>query len=473
MKRIGMCAVLLLALAVATPLWAAGTVEEVTFYSDALGKDMPAQVYLPDGYDTSGIDYPVVYFVHGMSHDHLDYAEIIDAAEQMISSGAMAPFILVKPEAGCMPYVDAGYPVPVHSGLTNSDLNGDFEDYFVEDLIAWVDTTYRTIANRDYRYVTGHSWGGYSAVRVGLRHTDLFSKVASHAGPLAYEPFAMIFPAMISTEYPGGPPYDYRPDAGLLSVSMFAAAASFSPNPTNPPFFVDLALDEWGELTPAWNLMEANSDTRWAAELMADGWTVDLYFDCGTIDDVGADYSNMYFSGVLQAIGAPFTERWFEGDHWDHIGERLAVQYTFFMPLNATLELKPRVLNGNNWWPLVEAAIELPGDLDVADIDTTTLAITQINGEDLDEPLRALVASDRSDVNGNGRDDLTVWFWKPSLLRLRADLGIADQEPFDVTVEGETVDELFFAATDEQRAVHIEAARAMPLWPMTATTVAD
>jgi len=450
-----MCAVVLLALAVAAPVWAAGTVEEMTFYSDALGKDMPVQVYLPESYDTSGIDYPVVYFVHGMSHDHLDYPEIIDAAEQMISSGSMTPFILVKPEAGCMPYVDAGYPVPMHSGLTNSDLNGDFEDYFAEDLISWVDTTYRTVADREHRFITGHSWGGYSAVRMGLRNTDLFSRIASHAGPLAYEPFAIIFPTMISTEYPGDPPYDYRPDAGLMSVSMFAAAASFSPNPANPPFFVDLALDEWGDLTPAWGLMEANSDTRWAAELMAAGWNVDLYFDCGTLDDVGADYANMYFSGVLQAIGAPFTERWFDGDHWDHIAERLAVQYTFFMPLNATVEFSPRVLNGRHWWPLVEASIELPGDLDVADINTSTLAITQINGDELERPLRSLVASEISDLNGNGRDDLTVWFWKPSLLRTVAGLGIEDHEPFDVTVEGETVDEWFLAATDEQRAVNM------------------
>jgi S-formylglutathione hydrolase FrmB len=453
-----------LTLAVTVPLWAAGTVEEVTFYSDALGKDMPAQVYLPDGYETSGIDYPVVYFVHGMSHDHLDYAEIIDVAEQMISSGAMTPFILVKPEAGCMPYVDAGYPVPMHSGLSNSDLNGDFEDYFTEDLVSWVDATYRTIADREHRFVTGHSFGGYSAVRVGLRNTNLFSKIASHAGPLAFEPFGAIFPMMVSVEYPGGPPYDFRPDAGLMSITLFATAAAFSPNPSNPPFYVDLALDEYGQLAPAWDLVVANSNTRWAAELAASGWNTELYFDCGTLDDVGADYGNMYFSGAMQAIGAPFTERWFDGDHWDHIAERLAVQYTFFMPMPATLELAPRIINGRNWWPLVEASIELPGDLDVAEIDTATLAITQINGEDLDEPLRALVASDISDLNGNGRDDLTIWFWKPSLLRLLADLGIADHEIFDVTVEGETVDEWFFAATDSQRAVNLPAAAAMPNW---------
>ena len=76
--------------------------------------------------------------------------------------------------------------------------------------------------------------------------------------------------------------------------------------------------------------------------------------------------------------------------------------------------------------------------------------------------------------------DLTVWFWKPCLLRLLAELGIADQEPFDVTVEGETTDLLFLAATDEQRAatdeqraVNIETVPAMPLWPMTALAMID
>jgi hypothetical protein len=87
--------------------------------------------------------------------------------------------------------------------------------------------------------------------------------------------------------------------------------------------------------------------------------------------------------------------------------------------------------------------------------------------------LRALVAHDVSDVNGNGRDDLTVWFWKPCLLRLLSGLGIADGEPFDVTIEGETVDEWFLAATDEQTAVNLKAAQAMPLWPLWQMAVVD
>ncbi len=136
------------------------------------------------------------------------------------------------------------------------------------------------------------------------------------------------------------------------------------------------------------------------------------------------------------------------------------------MPLNATVELSPRVIDRRYWWPLVEATIELPGDLDVADINTSTLAITQINGDDLEEPLRALVASEISDLNGNGRDDLTVWFWKPMLLRAVSDLGIEDGEPYDITIEGETANFRFLAATDSQSAVGLQAVESMPnLYP--------
>ena len=78
---------MVVAFAAAVPVWAAGTVEEVTFYSDALGMEKSFQIYLPEGYDTSGISYPVVYYIHGMSSDYLGHQNFTDAAEDMISRG--------------------------------------------------------------------------------------------------------------------------------------------------------------------------------------------------------------------------------------------------------------------------------------------------------------------------------------------------------------------------------------------------
>ena len=186
MKRFAMSSCLLLVLAISVPLWAAGTVEEVTFYSDALGMEKSFQIYLPEGYETSGISYPVVYYIHGMTSDYLGHQNFTDAAEDMISRGLMQPFILVKPDAHCIPFADAGFAEPVHTSLTNSELNGDFEDYFVEDLVSRIDAEYRTIADRDHRFAAGHSQGGYSAVRAGFRHPELFSAVGAHASPLSF-----------------------------------------------------------------------------------------------------------------------------------------------------------------------------------------------------------------------------------------------------------------------------------------------
>jgi len=453
-----MCAIAFVALAISFPAFGAGTVEEVSFYSDALGMEKSFQIYLPEGYETSGISYPVVYYIHGMTSSYLGHQNVIDAAEDMISRGLIQPFILVKPDADCMPFADAGFAEPIHSSMTDSELNGNFEDYFVEDLVSRIDADYRTVADRDHRFAAGHSQGGYSAVRAGLRHPDLFSAVGAHAAPMSYEPMAQLAPYMVIQDYPDGPPYDYQPDRGFVSKILFAYAAAFTPNLSNPPWFVDLPFDEYAQPDPVvFPRLASQSNTRWAAEFKATGAQLGIYFEVGTQEELAADYLSQYFATVLDTLELPYTFRWFDGDHHSHIGIRAPTQLTFFMPMPATAELTPRVLNGRHWWPLVEATIELPGNLDVADINTSTLAITQINGDDLERPLRALVASEISDLNGNGRDDLTVWFWKPSLLRTVSGLGIEDNEPFDVTIEGETNDEWFLAATDEQRAINMSA----------------
>jgi len=457
-----------MALAISAPALAAGTVEEVSFFSDALGMEKHLQIYLPEGYETSGLSYPVVYFVHGMTGSYLSEQAVIDAAEDMISRGLIQPFILVKPDADCFPFADAGFTEPIHSSMTNSELNGDFEDYFVEDLVSWIDADYRTVADRDHRFATGHSQGGYSAVRAGLRHPDLFSAVGAHASPLSFEPLAQLAPFMVLQDYPDGPPYDFQPGTGFVSKILFAFAAAFTPNLSNPPWFVDLPFDEYAQPDPvAFPRLVSQSGTRWASEFKASGAELDIYFEVGTQEELAADYLTQYFAAVLDALELPYTFRWFDGDHHSHVGIRAPNQFTYFMPLNATVELSPRVIDRNNWWPLVQATIELPGDLDVAEIETMTLAITRINGDDLDHPIRALVANEITDLNGNGRDDLNVWFWNPLVVRAAVAMGIDEGEPFDVTIEGETKAGWFLAATDEQTAVNMAQPEAWgPWWPI-------
>ena len=470
MKRLTRFGSLALLLAVAAPVWAAGTVEEVTFYSDALGMERSALVYLPEGYDDSGSEYPVIYHIGnwmaggpgawlssqpGYHHEQLD---------QMIGDGLIDPVIFVEVDPNAEPWAP-DFPVRVPAFMTDSELTGNHETAMVEDLVPWVDASYRTLADRNHRAVCGTSAGGYSATRLAFRHWDLFGTLLSQVGTIAMEPQMGAVPLILS-EHPGGPPYEFTPAAGMWSIYGFTWCAAMTPNLSNPPWYVDFWIDENGEIIH--DIMVrymSQSNSRWGAEMAAAGGSVEIFMSAG-YEDFYLPFTT-YFANDLDSLDIPYTLYMFHGEHYTSL---FKPHLTFFMPLNATLELSPRILDGNNWWPLVDAVIELPGDLEVTDIDTMTLAITQINGEDLDKPIRAFVAHSISDVNGNGRDDLTVWFWKPLLLHRLDDLGIADNEPFAVTVEGETNDEWFFAATDSSNAVNLKTAvqYSSAMWPSVA-----
>ena len=50
----------------------------------------------------------------------------------------------------------------------------DWESYIADDLIAYVDGHYRTLAQRESPGLSGHSMSGYGTVRIGMRCADVF-----------------------------------------------------------------------------------------------------------------------------------------------------------------------------------------------------------------------------------------------------------------------------------------------------------
>lgn len=466
MNRNLVCSTLLAVLLFSAPVWAGGTVEEATYYSDALGADRTALVYLPEGYDTSDLSYPVLYYLGGVERmvGHWGSPEQLHPAlDHLIGDGLIDPMIAVEIDPGNFPWAP-DLPIPVNSFLIDSELNGFYETSVIEDLVPWIDAGYRTVPDRDNRFIAARCVGSLGAARLALANPELFRGYATNVGSGAVETLPYMAPLILS-EYPDGPPYDFNPTTGQWSYFLFMWSAAITPNLTNPPWLVDLVIDRDGNLVPeVFDRYLAAGVGTLAADFATTGMDLDIYMLGGLTDDFYLPQT-MIFASNLDAAGVPYVLRFDEGDHDDPAdSERFHRHITFFMPLNATVELSPRILSGSNWWPLVEAAIELPGDLDVADIVTSTLAITQINGDDLEQPLRALIAHDTSDVNGNGRDDLTVWFWKPLLLRRLTDLGIKDHESFDITIEGETINGWFLAATDEQRAVNMAQPEARNSW---------
>jgi hypothetical protein len=126
----------------------------------------------------------------------------------------------------------------------------------------------------------------------------------------------------------------------------------------------------------------------------------------------------------------------------------MPIQLSFFMPLNAVAESPHHVFNPRREWPVQEFMLELPGDLEAELIALDTIEITEINGVELATALRPLVSHALSDVNGNGQQDLTIWFSAHRLAQAIAEVGVDVPSNVDVVLRGETTDELFWEGTE-------------------------
>ena len=172
-----------------------GNVRTERFKTAALGVEKSYVVYLPAGYETSGKRYPVFYYLHGLGGDETNWTEAgkIQQAADVLELEA----ILVMVDGDDAFYINGVAPVdydkciadgvglfmPGHeSRRTTCVRKRDYETYITKDLIAHIDTTYRTIASREGRAIAGLSMGGFGALHLSLRHLDLFSAAASHSG---------------------------------------------------------------------------------------------------------------------------------------------------------------------------------------------------------------------------------------------------------------------------------------------------
>ena len=213
-----------------------GTVVVDSLYSrnleNAFGENptRAVSVYLPPGYDATDARYPVIYFLHGFMGDHtlLTYmAGILDLA---IATRRIRPFILVIPDEKTT-YDGSFY--------SNSGVFGNWEDFTAFDLVAYMDGHYRTLADKGSRGITGHSMGGYGALKIAMHHPEIFSSV------YALSPGALT----IVREYGPNSP-TFLEMSGIHSWEalgntyfgrvMVAFGRSWSPNPDNPPFYCDL-----------------------------------------------------------------------------------------------------------------------------------------------------------------------------------------------------------------------------------------
>jgi len=238
-----------------------GTLERIRVHGKALegnlegdSPDRCVSVYLPPSYALErDRRYPVVYVLHGYTDDDQHwfgwtghFVNVPAGMEKNLAAGTAREMILVMPNA---------YTVYQGSMYSNSITTGDWETFVSENLVAYIDAHYRTIARRESRGLAGHSMGGYGAIRIGMKRPDVFSSVyvmSPCCMPPKMAPVGDEAAVVEAVQKPGDAATVPFPTRAIL-----AFAAAWSPNPDKPPFYFDLPTSN--------GVVQPDVAARWAA----------------------------------------------------------------------------------------------------------------------------------------------------------------------------------------------------------------
>jgi enterochelin esterase-like enzyme len=299
--------------------------------------DRDVTIYLPPSYATDRTRrYPVVYLLHGYGGRDDTFngrlATLPDSEDRLVASGAARELIVVMPNA-----------FSLHKGsmYSNSVTTGDWETYVAHDLVAYVDSHYRTIPERMSRGLAGHSMGGYGAVRIGMKRPDVFSSLYLMSScclnaQLSPRPESMAAAEAIKTR-------EAAEEAGRgrgfgPSVTL-AEGAAWSPNPNNPPLYLDLPVKD-GQVQPA-------IVAKWAANAplaMVGQYIPNLRMyhaiaiEVGTKDGLLA--TNKELEQAFTRFGVMHTYAEYEGNHTNKVFERIEQNVLPFFSNNLSFATK-------------------------------------------------------------------------------------------------------------------------------------
>jgi enterochelin esterase-like enzyme len=206
--------------------------------------DRDVIVFLPPSYaKQKSRRYPVVYALHGYSIGAEQWGREIHVPQTIEGAFAQGAreMIVVLPDSKT-----------VHNGsmYSSSVTTGDFERFVARDLVAYTDARYRTIPERKSRGLVGHSMGGYGATRIGMKHADVFGSLYIMS-PCCLTPRGAGAPAGGDVEKALESVKTPADSAGLpfFARAQLASAAAWSPDPKNPPLYLELP-SKGGELRP-------------------------------------------------------------------------------------------------------------------------------------------------------------------------------------------------------------------------------
>ena len=151
-----------------------GQIRSFFYWSDVNGLERHVNVYVPAGYEKNPeMKYPVLYLVHGWGENENGWSvqgHMANIMDGLIESGKAVPMIVVMPSGDIQ---------------TNSDVreaSGDITKIYVNDLIPFIDKTFRTYTDKEHRAMAGLSRGGFQTCNTVFANMDKFAWMGAFSG---------------------------------------------------------------------------------------------------------------------------------------------------------------------------------------------------------------------------------------------------------------------------------------------------
>lgn len=144
-------------------------VDTVMIYSTAMHKDLKCVVILPDTYIQSDHQFPVVYLLHGYSGNFSNWVKRVPSIKEQADQYGI---VIVCPDGA----YDGWY---INSPV---DPEMQYKSYVGSEVPHFVDSAYRTLADRKFRAISGLSMGGQGALRIAFAFPKTFGAAGSMSG---------------------------------------------------------------------------------------------------------------------------------------------------------------------------------------------------------------------------------------------------------------------------------------------------
>lgn len=166
-----------------------------------LGIEKSFYIALPPGYSSArerGHRYPVLYLFRGHEREWIHRQQdksrhgrtVIDVYRGLLEEGRVGKMILVFPgissDDNRVPGLLVNFLEPQRSADEPGVGTGRFEDYFIREVVPYMDSHFRTIACRGGRAVDGFSLGGFQSIKIAAQHPDMFCSAGAFDGTFLY-----------------------------------------------------------------------------------------------------------------------------------------------------------------------------------------------------------------------------------------------------------------------------------------------